>query len=51
MKSEKVQNTLRSASELAGKIQVTGVPTLVLNNKILQTIDVADIQEAINAIK
>ena len=51
MKSEKVQNTLKSVSELAGKIQVSGVPTLVLNNKILQTIDVADIQEAINAMK
>ncbi len=51
MKSEKVQKTLRSVSELAGKIQVTGVPTLVLNNKILQTLDAGIIQEAINAAK
>jgi protein-disulfide isomerase len=42
---------LRSVSELAGKIQVTGVPTLVLNNKILQTLDASVIQEAINAAK
>lgn len=51
MKSEKVQKTLKSVSELAGKIQVTGVPTLVLNNKILQTLDAGIIQEAINAAK
>ena len=51
MKSEKVQKTLSSVSELAGKIQVTGVPTLVLNNKILQTLDAKVIQEAIDAAK
>ena len=51
MKSEKVQKTLNSVSELAGKIQVTGVPTLVLNNKILQTLDAKVIQEAIDAAK
>lgn len=51
MQSQKVQDTMRSVSELAGKIQVSGVPTLVLNNKILQTLDVATIQEAINAAR
>ena len=51
MKSEKVQNTLNSVSELAGKIQVGGVPTLVFNNKILQTLDASVIQEAIDAAK
>lgn len=51
MKSEKVQNTLKAASELAGKVQVSGVPTLVFNNKILQTLDANVIQEAINAAK
>ena len=51
MKSEKVQNTLNSVSELAGKIQVSGVPTLVFNNKILQTLDASVIQEAIDAAK
>ncbi len=51
MKSEKVQKTLSAVSELAGKIQVTGVPTLVLNNKILQTLDAKVIQDAIDAAK
>ena len=51
MKSDKVKNTLKSVSDLANKIQVTGVPTLVLNNKILQTLDVKVIQEAIDAAK
>ncbi|MBR1948691.1 MAG: DsbA family protein [Alphaproteobacteria bacterium] len=51
MKSEKVQETMRSVSELAGKIQVTGVPTLVLNNKVLQTLDADVIQQAIDAAK
>lgn len=51
MKSEKVQNTLSAASELASKIQVSGVPTLVFNNKILQTLDASVIQEAIDAAK
>ncbi len=51
MKSDKVQNTLNATSELAGKIQITGVPTLVFNNKILQTLDASVIQDAINEAK
>ena len=51
MKSAKVQETLNAVTELAGKIQVGGVPTLVFNNKILQTLDANVIQEAINAAK
>ena len=51
MNSAKVQETLNAASELAGKIQVSGVPTLVFNNKILQTLDPAVIQEAIDAAR
>lgn len=51
MKSAKVQETLNAVSELAGKIQVGGVPTLVLNNRILQTLDANVIQDAINAAK
>ena len=51
MKSEKVQNTLNSVSDLAGRIQVSGVPTLVFNNKILQTLDASVIQDAIDAAK
>jgi protein-disulfide isomerase len=51
MKSEKVQNSLKSVSELAMKIQVGGVPTLVLNNKVLQTLDAETIQKAIDEAK
>ncbi len=51
MKSAKVQETMNAVSELAGKIQVGGVPTLVFNNKILQTLDASVIQEAIDAAK
>ncbi len=51
MKSEKIQKTLNAVSDLAGKIQVGGVPTLVFNNKILQTLDASVIQEAIDAAK
>ncbi|MCQ2740631.1 MAG: DsbA family protein [Alphaproteobacteria bacterium] len=51
MDSEKVKNTLSSVSALASDLQVTGVPTLILNNKILQTLDASVIQEAIDAAK
>lgn len=51
MKSDKVKATMSAASELAGKIQVSGVPTLVFNNKILQTLDPKVIQEAIDEAK
>lgn len=51
MKSEKVQKTLNAVSDLAGRIQVSGVPTLVFNNKILQTLDASVIQDAIDAAK
>ena len=51
MESEKVKNTLVSVSNLASALQVTGVPTLVLNDKILQTLDASVIQEAINAAR
>ena len=51
MQSEKVKNTMNSVSELASALQVTGVPTLILNDKILQTLDASVIQEAINAAK
>lgn len=51
MESEKVNKTLDETSQLASKIQVNGVPTLVLNNKIIQTLDENVLQEAINAAK
>ncbi len=51
MNSSKVEKTLSDASELAAKISVNGVPTMVFNNKLLQTIDASVIQEAIDAAK
>ena len=51
MESEKVTKTIDETSALASKIRVGGVPTLVLNNKIIQTLDENVIQEAINAAK
>jgi protein-disulfide isomerase len=50
-KSEKVQGTLNAVSSLAGKLQINGVPTLVFNNKILQTLDASVIQQAIDEAK
>ena len=51
MNSDKVKGIMRANSELAGRIQVSGVPTMVLNGKILQTINEVDIQNAINEAK
>ncbi len=51
MESEKVQNALNEMSELAGKLQISGVPTLVMNGKIVQTLDEAVIQQEIDAAK
>lgn len=36
---------------LAGNIQVNGVPTLILNGELLQTIDGGVIQDSINELK
>jgi protein-disulfide isomerase len=51
MKSAKVQDTLNAVSDLARKIQVNGVPSLVFNNKVLQTLDAEVIQKAIDEAK
>ena len=51
MKSDKVRNTMDATSDLASRIQVSGVPTLIFNNKMLQTLDASVIQEAIDAAK
>ncbi len=51
MNSEKVAQILRETSELAGKIQVNGVPALVINGKMVQTLDEAVIQSEIDAAK
>ena len=51
MESENVNKLISETASLASTIGVNGVPTLVLNNKILQTLDESVIQEAINAAK
>lgn len=49
--SEKVKSTMNGFNELAGKINVNGVPSLILNGKLLQTIDENEIQRKINEVK
>ena len=51
MNSAKINNALSSINDLAGKIQVNGVPALFLNGKQLQTIDGAEIQRQIDSVK
>lgn len=51
MNSSKVQNIMKDTSELAGKIQVNGVPALVINGKMVQTLDEGVIQSEIDAAK
>ncbi len=51
MESENVNKVISETASLASTIGVNGVPTLVLNNKILQTLDEGVIQQAINAAK
>ena len=51
MNSQKVEKTLSDTADLAAKISVSGVPTMIFNNKILQTLDASVIQEAIDAAK
>lgn len=51
MNSDKVAQILRNTAELAGKIQVNGVPALVINGKLVQTLDEAVIQSEIDAAK
>lgn len=51
MNSAKVNNALSSINDLAGKIQVNGVPALFLNGKQLQTIDGSEIQRQIDSVK
>ena len=49
--SQEIHDTVRENNELAGKIQIQGVPTIVLNGEMIQTIDESVLQEAINALK
>ena len=51
MESEKVNQILADTSALASKVRVSGVPTLVLNGEIIQTLDEGVLQQAIDAAK
>ncbi len=48
MNSQEVSDELAAVSELANKIQINGVPALVINGKMVQTLDGGVIQDAIN---
>ena len=50
-KGEKIDGIMSANNTLAGNIQVNGVPTLILNGELLQTIDGGVIQDSINELK
>ncbi len=49
--SEKVKKVVEDTARLGNKVQVRGVPSLILNGKKLNTIDLDGIQAAIDAAK
>jgi len=51
MTSADVEKALRGANELAQIANVTGVPLLILNGKIVQSVDSTELQNAIDALK
>ena len=51
MESEEVETALRNVHELANQAGINGVPFLIINGKVVQSIDKAEIQKAINAAK
>ena len=51
MASDEVSKAMGDTSELAQKIQVTGVPTLVIEGERVQTLSEREIQDKINAAK
>jgi len=51
IQSDKVTQILVANNELAGRVQIGGVPTLILNGDMLQTLDAGIIQDAINRLR
>lgn len=51
MESAKIKSSLEAITELSRKVNVQGVPTLIINGEPLQAIDEAPIQAAINNAK
>lgn len=51
MNSDKVKNVMNETSELASKLRISGVPTLILNGKVVRALDEDTLQKAIDATK
>lgn len=51
MNSAKVLKTIQDTADLANTIDIRGVPTMILDGQILQTLDEAEIQRRIDAMK
>lgn len=51
MNSQEIADELRSVNELANKIQINGVPAMVINGKMVQTLDGSAIQAEIDNAK
>lgn len=51
MQSDEVSKMMQANSELAGNVQVNGVPTMILNGDMLQTLSADEIQSKIDAAK
>ena len=51
MNSAKVLKTIQDTADLANAIDIRGVPTMILDGQILQTLDEAEIQRRIDAMK
>lgn len=51
MESEEISNKISAIAELSQKIQIRGVPTLIINGESLPAIEEGPIQDAINNLK
>ena len=51
MNSAKVTKTIQDTADLANSIEIRGVPTMILDGQILQTLDEGEIQRRIDAMK
>lgn len=51
MNSAKVLKTIQDTADLANTIEIRGVPTMILDGQILQTLDEGEIQRRIDAMK
>ena len=51
MESDKVKDSLAAIAELSQKVEIRGVPTLIINGEPLQAIEEGPIQNAINNLK